>query len=57
MHFGGWHLDSPAITSATTYKYSISSQGTNSQFMWNYQGPSATDALRQAEMYLIEIAA
>ena len=57
MHFGGWHLDSPATTSATTYKYSISSQGTNSQFMWNYQGPSATDALRQAEMYLIEIAA
>ena len=57
LHFGGWHLDSPATTSATTYKYSISSQGTNSQFMWNYQGPSATDALRQAEMYLIEIAA
>ena len=55
LHFGGWHLDSPATTSAITYKYSISSQGTNTQFMWNYQGPSATDALRQAEMYLVEV--
>ena len=57
LQFSGWHLDSPATTSATTYKYSISSQGTQADFMWNYQGPAATEALRQAEMYLIEIAA
>ena len=55
LHFGGWHLDSPATTSATTYKYSISSQGTQGDFMWNYLGPSTTEPLRQAEMYLIEV--
>ena len=57
LHFGGWHLDSPATTSAVTYKYQTAAGSNAGQFMWNYQGPSGTEPLRQAQMYLVEVAA
>ena len=57
LHFGGWHLDSPATTSAVTYKYQTAAGDNYTQFMWNYQGPDATEPLRQAQIYLVEVAA
>ena len=54
----GKHIDSPATTSAVTYKFQIyNSSGTATNFMWNYQGPTGTNALRQAEMYAMELSA
>ena len=54
----GKHIDSPATTSAVTYKIQIRvSGGTASNFMWNYQGSDSTNALRQAEMYAMELSA
>ena len=54
----GKHIDSPSTTSAVTYKMQIYvSGGTASNFMWNYQGPSLTNALRQAELYAMELVA
>ena len=54
----GKHIDTPATTSATTYKIQISaSGGTYSNFMWNYQGATSSNALRQAEMYAMELSA
>ena len=52
----GKHIDSPGTTSAVTYKFQINAYGGNaSHFMWNYQGPSNTNALRQAEVYCMEL--
>ena len=54
----GKHIDSPATTSAVTYKFQIyNSSGTTTNFMWNYQGPTGSNALRQAEMYAMELSA
>ena len=54
----GKHIDTPATTSATTYKMQIyASGGTASNFMWNYQGPTGTNTLRQAELYAMELTA
>ena len=54
----GKHIDSPATTSAVTYKFQIYvSGGTAAYFMWNYQGPTGTNALRQAELYAMELSA
>ena len=54
----GKHIDSPATTSAVTYKMQIYvSGGSASHMMWNYQGPTSTNALRQAEMYAMELSA
>ena len=58
MQGPGKHIDSPATTSAVTYKMQIYvSGGTASYMMWNYQGPTVTNALRQAEMYAMELSA
>ena len=58
MQGPGKHIDSPATTSATTYKFQIyASGGTYSNFMWNYQGATGSNALRQAEMYAMELSA
>ena len=52
------HIDSPNTTSAVTYKFQIyASGGTASNFMWNYQGPTGTNTLRQAELYAMELTA
>ena len=54
----GKHIDTPATTSAVTYKIQIYvSGGTAGNFMFNYQGPTGTNALRQAEMYAMELSA
>ena len=54
----GKHIDSPATTSPVTYKFQIyASGGTASNFMWNYQGPTGSNALRQAELYAMELSA
>jgi len=54
----GKHIDSPGTTSAVTYKYQIRVNGGNAAyFMWNYQGPVTTNALRQAEIYCMELSA
>ena len=54
----GKHIDTPATTSAVTYKIQIYvSGGSASNFMFNYQGPSSSNALRQAEMYAMELSA
>ena len=54
----GKHIDSPNTTSATTYKIQIYvSGGTSSNFMFNYQGSASSNALRQAEMYAMELSA
>ena len=54
----GKHIDSPATTSAVTYKMQIYvSGGSASNFMFNYQGPVGSNALRQAEMYAMELSA
>ena len=54
----GKHIDTPATTSATTYKMQIyASGGTASNFMWNYQGPVGSNSLRQAELYAMELSA
>ena len=54
----GKHIDSPATTSAVTYKFQIYvSGGTVSNFMWNYQGPYSSNSLRQAELYAMELSA
>ena len=54
----GKHIDSPATTSAVTYKFQLWSSGGNpGYFFWNYQGPSSTNALRQAEVYAMELSA
>ena len=51
----GKHIDTPSTTSAVTYKFQIwVSGGTAAYFMWNYQGPTGTNALRQAEVYAME---
>ena len=58
MQGPGKHIDSPATTSAVTYKMQIYvSSGSASHMMWNYQGPTTTNALRQAEMYAMELSA
>ena len=58
MQGPGKHIDSPATTSAVTYKMQIYvSGGTAGNFMFNYQGPTGTNALRQAEMYAMELSA
>ena len=57
LHFGGWHLDSPATTSAVTYKYQTAAGANAGQFMWNYQGPDGTNPYRQAEIYCMELSA
>ena len=58
MQGPGKHIDSPATTSAVTYKMQIYvSSGAASHMMWNYQGPTTTNALRQAEMYAMELSA
>ena len=58
MQGPGKHIDSPATTSAVTYKMQIYvSGGTATDMMWNYQGPTTTNALRQAEMYAMELSA
>ena len=52
------HIDSPNTTSAVTYKFQIyASSGTATNFMWNYQGPTGTNTLRQAELYAMELTA
>ena len=54
----GKHIDTPATTSATTYKFQIyASGGTVTNFMWNYQGPTSSNSLRQAELYAMELSA
>lgn len=54
----GKHIDSPATTSAVTYKYQIWVGGGNAgYFFWNYQGPTSSNSLRQAEVYCMELAA
>ena len=54
----GKHIDTPSTTSAVTYKFQIwVSGGTAAYFMWNYQGPTGTNALRQAEVYAMELSA
>ena len=54
----GKHIDSPATTSAVTYKMQIYVSGGNAgDMMWNYQGPTGTNTLRQAEMYAMELSA
>ena len=54
MQGPGKHIDSPA----TTYKIQIYvSGGTASNFMFNYQGSASSNALRQAEMYAMELSA
>lgn len=54
----GKHIDSPATTSAVTYKYQIWVSGGNAgYFFWNYQGPTSSNSLRQAEVYCMELAA
>ena len=54
----GKHIDTPATTSAVTYKIQIYvSGGTAGNFMFNYLGPTGTNALRQAEMYAMELSA
>jgi hypothetical protein len=58
MQGPGKHIDSPATTSAVTYKMQIYvSSGNAAYMMWNYQGPTSTNALRQAEMYAMELSA
>ena len=54
----GKHIDSPGTTSAVTYKFQLYTSGGNpGYFFWNYQGPSSTNALRQAEVYAMELSA
>ena len=54
----GKHIDSPNTTSAVTYKIQIYvSGGSASNFMFNYQGATSSNALRQAEMYAMELSA
>ena len=53
----GKHIDSPATTSAVTYHYEIYAAANAGYFMWNYQGPDATNPYRQAEIYCMELAA
>ena len=54
----GKHIDTPSTTSAVTYKFQLwVSGGTAAYFMWNYQGPTGTNALRQAEVYAMELSA
>ena len=55
MTFAAWHLDSPATTSATTYKFQIAAGANHTQFMWNYNGPDNTEPLRLAQVYLVEV--
>ena len=58
MQGPGKHIDSPATTSAFTYKMQIYvSSGSASHMMWNYQGPTASNTLRQAERYAMELSA
>tara|TARA_R100000278_G_C5351392_1_gene121963 strand:- start:49 stop:537 length:489 start_codon:yes stop_codon:yes gene_type:complete len=58
MNGPGKHIDSPATTSAVTYKLQIyNSGGSASNFMFNYQGPTGSNSLRQAEMYAMELSA
>ena len=52
----GKHIDSPATTSAVTYKMQIYVSGGNAgDMMWNYQGSAGSNPLRQAEMYAMEL--
>ena len=52
----GKHIDSPNTTSAVTYKFQIfASSGTNTHFMWNYQGNTSSNSLRNAELYAMEL--
>ena len=54
----GKHIDTPATTSAVTYKMQIYvSSGNAGDMMWNYQGPTSSNTLRQAEMYAMELSA
>ena len=53
----GKHIDSPATTSAVTYKIQIWATSNAANFMWNYQGPTGSNTLRQAEMYAMELSA
>ncbi len=54
----GKHIDSPATTSAVTYKFQVYASGGNvTNFMWNYSGPTPSNPLRQAEMYAMELSA
>ena len=57
LHGPGKHIDSPATTSSVTYKYQIYAAANAGYFMWNYQGGSSTNALRQAEIYCMELSA
>ena len=52
----GKHIDTPATTSAVTYKFQIYiTSGSASNFRWNYQGPDVSNNLRQAEIYAMEL--
>ena len=53
----GKHIDTPSTTSAVTYKFQIYATQNNTNFRWNYQGPTGTNVLRQAEMYAMELSA
>ena len=54
----GKHVDSPATTSAVTYKMQIYVSGGNAgDMLWNYQGETGTNPLRQAELYAMELSA
>ena len=54
----GKHVDSPATTSAVTYKMQIYVSGGNAgDMLWNYQGETGTNPLRQGELYAMELSA
>ena len=50
------YIDSPNTTSATTYKFQIYADNSNTNLNWNYEGGAST-SLTKAEVYLAEIGA
>ena len=52
------HIDTTHnTTSEITYKYQTYANQNYSWFLWNYQGITASNSLRNAEIYLFEVAA
>ena len=53
----GKHIDSPATTSAVTYKLQIYVTNAAGNFFFNYNGKNDNNSLRNAELYAMELSA
>jgi hypothetical protein len=53
----GKHIDSPATTSAVTYKLQIYATNSYGNFYFNYAGSNNSNSLRNAELYAMELSA